>query len=223
MILTKDDWIRVGAGKLFGAPFLSRALLYRLHDVKCSILVYHDKPHTLLSGSDLTATTGFHESSTLVAKNVVVAKEKRETPAISVHYCTTSCSLTYEALAKLPAKRLSIKQCGSIIKICENIAFCVEPYSLPFSRRRLVSYPGLSDKRLITQDGKRTIVGPVDITAWPRHIPIDNIQMRCWKIRLYYEMANSKDEVIEHGHCSLTALDVSEDGHLNSALYLENL
>ena len=71
------------------------------------------------------------------------------------------------------------------------------------------------------EDSNYTVAGPVDITDWPEEIPIDKVRMNCWKIRLNYMKANTSYEVSECADWSLAALDVSEEGQLDTVIQME--
>jgi hypothetical protein len=225
MELSQNEWIMVGAGKLFSAPFVSRVLLYRLHDIKYSFLVYHERTHgthVLAGVENVALARKVHELPEINVGPVVMATKACDSPIISIHYCPTSCSIAFEDLVKLPARRLSFEECISSVNNFGKIAFCIEPFSLPYSKRMLIARPNLGAKKFIMEGSDYTVTGPVGIADVPDSIPTDKVRRRCWKIQLHNVESKIRYEMGECAHWSLAALDVEEEGRLDTAVYLGN-
>jgi len=221
MELTQNEWIMVGAGKLFSAPFVSRVLLYRLHDIKYSILVYHERTHVLSDVEIVPLAREVHGLPEINIGHVVMATKIRESPLISIHCCYSSSSISFEDLVNLPAKRMTFEECLSSANDFHKIALRLEPFSLPYSKRMLIARPNLGTKKFILEGSDYTVTGPVGIADVPDSIPTDKVRRRCWKIRLHNVESKIRYEMGECAHWSLAALDVSEEGQLDSVVQME--
>ena len=215
--------MKVGTGKLFCAPFLSRVLLYRLHDIKCAFLIYHDRTSiaSTVDHADLPAEVrelpeGFNLG------HVVVTTQLRSNPRISVQCCAESSSVPFEELVNLPAKRIRFEDCKSHAINCDKVAFRIEQLILPYSKKLLIVDPDLKPTNFIMEGSGRTVTGPVKTTCWPDNIPIDKGRMSCWRVCLYCIGSNGMREFNECARWSVAALDVTVEGKIQTTVYLEN-
>lgn len=221
MPIAKDEWIMVGAGKLFSAPFFSRILLFRLHDIKSSFLVYHDETHVVSEIATTAMAAKIPDLANINLGHVVMATKVPGTPNISVHYCASSSSLAFEDLMNLPAKRMSFDEWASGVTNFGNIAFRIEPFLLPCSKRLLLAHQGRPTQSFSMEGANYIITGPVSLNDWPNRVPVDKIKWNCWRVCLYCIGPNGMREFNEYDHWSLAALDVSEEGQLDSVVQME--
>jgi hypothetical protein len=151
-----------------------------------------------------------------------MATKIRESPLILIHCCCSSSSISFEDLVKLPAKRMSFEECVSNANNFEKITFRLEPFSLPYSKRMLIARPNLGAKKFVMEGSDYTVTGPVGIADVPDSIPTDKVRRRCWKIQLHNVESKIRYEMGECVHWSLAALDVSEEGQLDTVVQMES-
>jgi hypothetical protein len=223
MKLAQNEWMMVGAGKLFCAPFLSRVLLYRLHDIKCAFLIYHDTTYiaSTVDHADLPAEArelpaGFNLG------NVVVATQLQRNPRISVHCCAESSSVPFEELVNLPAKRIRFEDCKSHMINCDKVTFRIEQIILPYSKRLFVVAPDIETTSFMMEGSGFTVTGPVKSSYWPDEVPIDKGRMGCWRVCLNCVGSEGMREFSECTHWSVAALDVTVEGKIQTTVYLES-
>lgn len=221
MQIAKNEWIMVGAGKLFFAPFLSRLLLFRLHDVKSSFLVYHDETHVVSEVDAQAAAANIRDVTNLNLGHVFMATKVPESPKISAHYCDSSSSIPFEDLMKLPAKRMSFDECASGFTNYSNIAFRIEPVLLPSSKRLLLANQGRLIESFSVEGAGYTVTGPVSSNDWPNGLPINAIQWNCWRVSLYCIGPNGLRKFNQYDRWTMDALEIGEDGQLVSMVQME--
>lgn len=221
MQIAKNEWIMVGAGKLFSAPFFSRVLLFRLHDIGSSFLVYHDETHVV---SDVNTTAMAPKIPDLVNINlghVVMATKVPGSPSVSTHYCASSSSIAFEDLMNLPARRMSFDECASGFTDYGKIAFRIEPFLLPCSKRLLLAHQGRPTQNFSVEGSNYAVTGPVSSNDWPDRVAKDQIKWNCWRVCLCCMVSNGMREFKEYDHWSVAALEVGEEGQLDSMVQME--
>lgn len=221
MKLTQNEWMRVGTGMLFCSPFLSRVLLYRLHDIKCTLLIYHDRTFIASKVDPVSLPAEARELAGFNLGHVVVARQARMSPRISVHYCPTSSSVPFEELVNVPAKRFAFKDCVLQMINCDTVAFRIEELILSYSRKYFIVGPDLKTTRFVMEGSGCTVTGPITSADWPDDTPVDKARTSCWRVRLYYIESNGMREISHCARWSVAALDVSETGQLDTAVYLD--
>lgn len=110
------DWLLNGPGSLYSPPFVSKCLLYRLHDIDCSLLVHHEETVTSSPGK-------------WVGRTFAIETVARVPDVIFVcHAPSAECSLA-ELRGTAPA-RISISRHASSEHSFSNVAIKVEPVEL---------------------------------------------------------------------------------------------
>lgn len=221
MQIAKNEWIIVGAGKLFNAPFFSRVLLFRLHDIESSLLIYHDETHVVSEVNATAMAAKTPELPNINLSHVFMATKVPGSPKISVHYCASSSSIAFQDLMNLPARRMSFDECASGVTNFGNIALRIEPFLLPCSKRLLLAHQGRPTLSFSVEGANSTVTGPVSFNGWPSRVPLDHTKWNCWRVFLYCIGPNGMREFYEHHHWSVAALDVGEEGQLDSMVQME--
>jgi hypothetical protein len=216
MVFSKSAWIHFGAGRLYGPPFLTRCLLYRLHDINCSILVYH-KPN-VTSGSYVVTKKG---SATITEMKSVC----HAVTEVYVHHVNSSTT----ALTKLvnsPPIQFNLSNTSNPRWVFGEIEVSLELLNLP-CKEMFCAFPGRG--RQFEQQISETaywVRGPVVVDDLGKKLEqqsgtAQDTKMPCWKIsmgdhsrREYYDLSTPRE-------WGLSALRVEEPWKVVSAVYLE--
>jgi hypothetical protein len=215
-MLSTSAWIYYGPGELYGSPFVTRCLLYRLHDINCSILVYH-KPNVTSGPSKVIK----HKFATVTHLTSVC----HAVTEVYVHYANSSTTALSKPVNSMPIElKLSDNlspQCtfGGTTVILKRIQLpCNEMFS---------AFPGRG--RLFEQQISGTdywVKGPVAVVDMGKELEektgaASEAKMRLWKLsvgdpsrRQYYDLSTARE-------WGLSALDVEEAWKVVSAMYLE--
>jgi hypothetical protein len=192
MMLSESSWIYYGAGNLYGSPFLTRCLLYRLHDINCSILVYH-KPN-VTSGTAKVIKNEFatvtHVTSVWHAvTEAYVHHENSSTTALSKLVNSTPIELK---LSDNSSPQCTFGETGVIL----------ESFQLPCNEM-FSAFPGRGEQfeqRISGTD--YWVKGPVAVHNMGKELEektgaVSETKMRCWKLsvgdlsrRQYYDLGD---------------------------------
>lgn len=116
---------------------------------------------------------------------------------------------------------MTFQECISNAKKFGVIAFHIEAFALPFTKKLIQSIQGLPERKFILDGSENIVTGPITSDDWPDNIATEKMQMQCWRIRLQNSKSNISYEIGERAHWGLTALDVNEEGQSGAAVYLE--
>jgi hypothetical protein len=201
-----------GPGQLYGWPFMARCLLYRLHAVNCSILVYH-KPNIADGSVDVVEDESANVMQTTSVHHTVTE--------VFVHYANSSTA----ALSKLAAsKPIELKLSEGLSPRCAfgEIGVVLERVQLP-CKEMFFAFPsrGLQFERQISETNY-WVKGPVAVNP----VPVDKLsdesaQIRCWKLSVGDLIRRQYFNEKEPRNWSLTALEIEEKWRVTSAMYLE--
>ena len=206
-MLSISSWFYFGPGQLYGWPFMTRCLLYRLHAINCSILVYH-KPNVTAGPADLVK----NESATVMH----VASVCHAVTEVFVHYASSSTTALSKLVGSTPIK-LKVSEGLSPRCTFGETGVLLEAIQLP-CREMFCAFPGRG--RQFEQQISET-------SYWVRGpVAVDNLanasaQMRCWKLSVGDLVRRQYYNVKESRNWSLTSLAVEENWKVTSALYLE--
>lgn len=188
-------WIHTGTGRLYGPPFVSRCLLYRLYDVSLALLIHHEP--TVSSATDTEAALGVTAFKTVV----------REPSAIYVHH-VRSVKGTLKGLAEAPPARLDINTTSTLRQSFGEIMLEVEPLLLP-----------LKDMFILGSDCGRSSEYQIARTAYWVKGPARMARLgtgsgggfRCWKVSVLSGDGNTTYDFFSAHDWALAALSTEKD------------
>jgi hypothetical protein len=191
-MLSTSAWIYYGSGELYGPPFVTRCLFYRLHDINCSILVYH-KPN-VTSGPSKVIKHRFATVSHFTSVCHAVTE-------VYVHYANSSTT----ALSKLASSTpIELKFSDDLSLQCTfgETGVILERFQLPCNEM-FSAFPGRG--RQFEEQISGTdywVKGPVAVTNMGKELEektgaASETKMRCWKLsvgdlsrRQYYDLGD---------------------------------
>ncbi len=229
-MLSTSSWFFFGAGELYGAPFRARCLLYRLHDINCSILIYHKRNITSVNVNDQTRdqiirTLGPLNSPPFKVANVVASNYESVTEVLVHHMGSSTVSLS-ELIDSSPI-RLNLSEDTSPQCQLRGISVILELAHLPV-KEMLRVYP--EQDKMFEQPISETcywVRGAVDVVENPfesvfqRMPEAQNSAMRSWKLSVGDPVSKEYYALSQSRNWELAALDVKDDWKVTSAMYLE--
>ena len=206
-MLSISSWFYFGPGQLYGWPFMARCLLYRLHAIDCSILVYH-KPNVIAGPVDVVKD----ESATVMH----MASACHAVTEVFVHYANSSTAALSKLVGSTP---IELKLSEGLRPRCTfgETGVVFEHFQLPCNEM-FCAFPGRG--RQFEQQISETsywVRGPVAVD----NLANESAQMGCWKLLVGDLVQRQYYNVKESRHWSLTALAVEENWKVTSAMYLE--
>lgn len=210
MMLSKSAWIYEGSGVLYSSPFVTRCLLYRLHDVNSSILIYHEPNVTSVDASDKTSPN-IHVFHTVC----------HQVNEVFVHYVNSSVT-PLKDLVHSPS--IQLKLSDSLRPQCAfgEIGVKVERFHLP-CKEMLAAFRGQGSRFecQISETPYRVRGLEVSLHKIGSKSEMQEVQMHIWRLTIgdfskkeYYDYSGSRE-------WSLTALDIEEGWTVVSEMHLE--
>jgi hypothetical protein len=195
--LSRDDCIYVGIGSLYGAPFLCSHLIYRLFDLNCALLIYHEA----VSGG---ATVNSCDNVSLIATSV------RPVTSIHVHCSFKSASADFADLLNLPSTRVSLTANNPATADFNDLSIQIEPFVLPFTEKLIMACEPFPPREFRIAQSAFHVNGPLDVSSWPAKVQAGNLKQRCWKLLVNFTKHKTSYNLKSECDWSLTALDVDE-------------
>lgn len=209
MILSENDYIEVGIGSLYGPPFLSRFLLYRLFESDQAILFYHRETGSVSASSHSKVTT-------MVATYVPPA-------VIYAHCCSESASANVEDLLKLPAKEIPVPTNATTIERFNDLAVRIEVFALALTEKKIIAFEKEHRQTMRIGESDYYVTGPVNVSYWPDRVQSANLKLRCIKLSVYKWNTEMSYNIQSVSNWGLTALDMEEVGRPPLEVNLERV
>lgn len=201
---------------LYGAPFHARCLLYRLHDINCSVLVYH-KPNVTAGPSKVTQgkfTTVSHFTSVCHAVTEVF-----------VHHANSS-TVAFSKLIDSPPIQLNLSDDGNAHCTFGEMAVMLEHFQLS-AKEMFMTFPGRG--RQFEEQISETsywVKGPVAVASFGKELKeqtgsAEETKMHCWKLSVGDVSRKQYYDITESCNWSLTAMHIEKSWKVASAMYLE--
>jgi hypothetical protein len=196
MKLSSADWIYLGPGNLYCAPFVSQFLLYRIKDPDCSLLVYHD--HNVSSVAD-RAKKG---------AKLVVKSTWRLPKTAHVHFAP-STDIDLHALLAIHPASLDLTGRRSVSRSIGGLKFRLEPWVLEGN--------GMFNLGVGTGQGYGFEIGntpyvvqsPLPITSVVSQAPMaGTAQIQCWKATVESIAETRRYDLESICDWSLTAMEM---------------
>lgn len=165
MMLSPSDWIYDGSGLLYTAPFVSRCLLYRLHDDNCSVLVLHEPA--------VSSTVRHDEKTGAFHCNAVV----REPDCFLIHFADSSEALVEDIVNARPMRVKTTTAGHSFDKVSVEVA----PYQLEAKRMFDVVGSSATNEHQIAHKCYR-VRSRGTITHLGKAAPQQGTFFQCWKV-----------------------------------------
>jgi hypothetical protein len=209
MCLSENDYIYVGAGHLYGPPFLSRFLLYRLFDCNQAILIHHGETGVVSASSHGNVTK-------MVATEVPIT-------VIYAHCCFESALVSMKELLKLPSVEIPMPRNAPIIKTFEEFAIRLEEFNLSLTEKMMFARENLPRQTLKFRESDYQVTGPVNVSFWPEKVLSSNLTFRCIKLSVAKSNTETDYNIQSDFDWGLTALDMEEDGQPPFEVNLERV
>lgn len=129
MILSRFDWVLFGPGRLYGAPFVSQYLLYRLNDIDYSLLFCVE--------SGTVSTTEVNDEARIIRTRAIVRR-----PKIVILHRSPSARTSLRELGQMPPIQISLEGSQRKHRV-DGVTVSLKPIRLPSNRGFL-----LLDKRV---------------------------------------------------------------------------
>ena len=195
MELPPSAWIHTGTGCLYGPPFVSRCLLYRLYDIKLTLLIHHEP--TISSATNPKSETGVMAFDTVV----------RRPEAISVHRAP-SLEISLNELSKMPAISLKINNTSPWHGSLDGISLKIEPFQLPVRDMYILGNEcGRNFEHQITNTAC-CVQSSARIAALGTGF---KNAYRCWKVSLFSSDTKASYDFYSARDWDLTSLSIEED------------
>jgi len=197
-MLSANDHIEVGIGRLYGPPFLSRFLLYRLFDLNQAILICHRETSSVSASSHgkLTAMR-----ATYVPPAVIYA-----------HCCCESAIANVEELLRLPAVEIPAPANKAIIERLNDLAIRLEEYNLALTEKLIVAYEKEPRHTMPIEKSSYRVTGPINVAYWPDRIQSANIKRHCIKVSVSKWNTKTCYNIESVADWGLSAFDMEEVG-----------
>lgn len=131
MKLSRFDWIIVGPGYLYNAPFVSQHLLYRLYNLDCSLLFSVEAEAVSTTKIDADTRTARTRTETQKPKNAYL------------HF-STSAETSLAELCKIPPLQISLLKTTERKWRLGCLIVSLEPWQLPSKRGLFLTDPSES-------------------------------------------------------------------------------
>lgn len=198
MRLSSTDWIQIGPGRLYGAPFVSRCLIYRIYDNDCSLLIFHE-PHVSAAAHTDRKTGAFVTEA--------VVKE----PDVVYVYFAPSAKTPLSRLIKLPPRLLRLSDTSSLQQSFSDITLHLESHKLPIRGAYIVRSAGSRRHAYQVANTHYWVQGRVQVMNLGKVMPpTAELWSRCWKVSVGNTGMNGDYDLSSSRSWSLTALDVDD-------------
>jgi hypothetical protein len=214
MELSEKDHIDVGAGWLYGPPFVATYLLYRLFDCNSSVLIHH-RPEACVPAADSFPNVSFGD----LTLTTNVASAEGPPTAVYIH-CDVACASTrVEDLLNLPADRLVLSMEVPTIAAFDDVVVRVERFPLHFTERLMIAgeLAPLCDFWVAKSDYR--VVGRIGVSFWP--VGARPKKLRVWKVSVENAQSNAIYNVQSACAWSLTAFHFEEGPESTIAVTLD--
>jgi hypothetical protein len=196
MILSNKDWIKVGIGSLYFAPFLSRFMLFRLYDSESSLLICQSVP--------CSSSEARPDKNTLVITATAIWPN-----TVSVHFMATTAIPVLDLLA-LPPTQLQLSDRTATVSQFGHIQLCLESYAIPVSNKRIVAVRQSERKVFDIADSAFAVSGNAHVSRLQTGILLEGTRMRCWKVSLRNLEKGIDYDLNTTGQWSLMAFEMDE-------------
>jgi hypothetical protein len=196
MTLSENDYIMVGIGHLYGAPVMSRFLIYRLYESNQTILIYHQQ-ETRVSASihgkvtEMVATCGWPTT-------------------VYVHSCSASAFANLNDLLELPATEMPVPRSVATIERFNNLTIRLESFDLAYTEKMLAAYENKPIRTLRIGKSDYDVTGPINVAYWPEKVQYEMLKLRCMKVSISTWNDKMSCNIESIANWSLTALDMEE-------------
>ena len=208
--LFPNDWIENG-GNLFFRPFLSQALLFRLFDEDCSILLRHNRISSELGPRHLPDGTPLWET------------KPRDPIAIFIHF-SSSAVLSLSRLHKIPCFQMDLPASTGRRWDFANIVVEVEPWLVAGDGMFLCYRGDQQGQQYVFPivDSDFVVKGPVTLQKLGGELPlaVADGQFKCWKVSITNSRFGNAYDLFCTRRWSLDALEITESGDKISELAL---
>jgi hypothetical protein len=208
-MLSDSSWIYYGPGSLYGAPFVTRCLLYRLHDIDCSILAYHEQ--NVFSEPEFVGRKGDANVTHFQSTCYPVTR-------ICFHQSNSSLS-TREELLDLPSNHLDLSDTSNLQMSFDQARITVEHIQLS-CKEMFAAFPNLNaqfEDQISGTDYQ--VKGSVVVKYMGEAAP--EVKFRCWKLSVENLIQKKYYDTWTPLEWSLTALDIGEEWIGTSEMRLE--
>ena len=198
MILSANDHVEVGIGRLYSPPFLGRFLLYRLFDINHTILICHQE-----TGSVSASKQG----------NMAAMVAKYAPPAIIyAHCCFESAFANVDDLLSIPPVELPVPGDAACTERFKNLDIRLEQYNLALTEKLMVAYQQEPQRTMRIENTNYRVSGPINVVYWPTRIQAAHIVSHCIKVSLYNRNNKRNYDLESIPGWELSALDMEETG-----------
>jgi hypothetical protein len=202
-----SDWVFNG-GVFYGPPFISRALLYRIYDRNCSLLVYHEPTVTSTVGSPAEIKS----SSTETVFNYHSVVQEPE----SMYVChSRSASSTFDELVRMEPLRLHVSKSSKVERPLGDFLLRVEPHRMPVSQMFAI---GGTEHDYEIEGTAYRIQSEIPIAPLFATRNADGL-FSCWKVVLS-EKGESYD-LSSRKNWALSAMELDDSLQPSSVMHLE--
>ena len=199
MVLSESDVILVGIGHLYGPPFLSRFLLYRLFDINRTVLICHKSTNEVATNSNY-----FTHASTVVQCGLPTK--------VYVHFCVESANATLEELLRLPANEISIKKNGTSYQRYNSLTISIEDSYWESTEKQVMVFRGLYQESVRLEQSEFCVSGPLHIARTPEKVVLAKMKSHCLKVYVSDSSSGINYNLHKNGNWELTALDMEDEG-----------
>jgi hypothetical protein len=210
MFLSKNDQIEVGLGCLYGPPFLSRFLIYRIFGSKRTILLRHKE--------------AIVDSTVSTFGNVTEVSARFVHPTIIyVHCCFDSAFAGLDDLLRLPAVEMPVPKSAATIAQLEDVTVRLERLDVGYTEKIIVARETENQRTMRLEKSDFQVTGPIKITLWPSKAQIKDSKRRYIKVSVGISGSDIGYDLDSAGDWSLTALGMEDAGLTPLEVNLERI
>jgi len=196
LLLSPSDWIYLGPGRLYGPPFVSRFLLYRLHDADCCLLVSHEA----------TVGSAFHNQ-----QGLSVCEARVHEPTVAYVRFATAVNASWVELSGLAPETVPLQEARNSTQKLGPITVRIHPQGLDLEKMHDLAageggiYPIGKTEYSVMSPASLFNIGKAVFSGCDQFS-----KFRCWRVSVAMERGNRKYDLQSDRHWTLTAAQLGD-------------
>jgi hypothetical protein len=199
MSLSRFDWVLFGPGRLYGAPFVSQYLLYRLNDIDCSLLFCVE--------SGTVSTTEVNPEARTIQTRVTA-----RTPRVVFLHRSSSARTSLRELGQIRPFQISLESSQEKHRV-DGVTVSLEPIRLPSNRGFLLLNKRAPSVAHQIEGAAYTVRMPDSLCTAPDFAkkPLNGIFFECYRVSIVNEQTGKCYDFDSDQEWSLSALGMVID------------
>jgi hypothetical protein len=210
MQLSMSNWVDNGPGMLYGSPFVSRCLLYRIYDRDCSFLIYHEPNVTSRRNTQKETGLTIFQFDTDV-----------RSPDTAYICFAPSAKKELKELAMVSPIRIVFSKTTAVWQSLNDLQLCIEPCHLPMKGMFITGGDrGRSSQYQIANTAYHVQSATPIVNMGTRMPPVD-VPFSCWKVSIKTIATAENYDLASIHDWSLSSFDAEADWNPKLEMRLE--